>query len=116
MRWSTQWTLTNGEVVFQRDHSLHGARNLIGPANGHVVVLDNGDWLISWGRGPSLDEVVTPGRSAHRHGEVLAEELRRRQGSPVHGPRHPVAALRAGSAAGAPGGGASGQQSYVRLP
>ena len=51
--------LTNGEVVFQRDHSLHGARNLIGPANGHVVVLDNGDWLISWGRGPSLDEVVT---------------------------------------------------------
>ena len=51
--------LTNGEAVFQRDHSLHGARNLIGPANGHVVVLDNGDWLISWGRGPSLDEVVT---------------------------------------------------------
>ena len=51
--------LTNGEVVFQRDHSLHGTRNLIGPANGHVVVLDNGDWLISWGRGPSLDEVVT---------------------------------------------------------
>ena len=51
--------LTNGEVVFQRDHSLHGARNLIGPAGGHVAVLDNGDWLISWGRGPGLDEVVT---------------------------------------------------------
>ncbi len=42
--------LTNSEAVFLRDHSLHGGRDRAGTRGGHVDVLDNGDWLIGWGR------------------------------------------------------------------
>ena len=42
--------LDNGEAVFVRHHSLHGAENRLGRSSGHVDVLDNGDWLIGWGR------------------------------------------------------------------
>ena len=42
--------LDNGEAVFLRDHSPRGERNRIGQASGHVDVLGNGDWLISWGK------------------------------------------------------------------
>ena len=42
--------LENGEAVFVRDHSLHGEERRLGYAGGHVEPLDNGDWLISWGR------------------------------------------------------------------
>ena len=42
--------LENHEAVFVRDHSLRGERSHIGYANGNVDVLDNGDWLVSWGR------------------------------------------------------------------
>ncbi|MYA49425.1 MAG: hypothetical protein F4Y25_01545, partial [Chloroflexi bacterium] len=42
--------LTNGEAVFVRDHSLHGGKDRAGTRGGHVDVLDNGDWLIGWGR------------------------------------------------------------------
>ena len=42
--------LDNGEAVFVRHHSLHGAENREGRSSGHVDVLDNGDWLIGWGR------------------------------------------------------------------
>ena len=42
--------LENHEAVFVRDHSLRGTRDHIGHANGNVDVLDNGDWLVSWGR------------------------------------------------------------------
>ena len=41
--------LDNSEAVFLRDHSLRGLRNRLGHASGHVDVLGNGDWLISWG-------------------------------------------------------------------
>ena len=59
--------LTNGEAVFLRDHSLHGTEDRAGTRGGHVDVLDNGDWLIAWGRErpdqqrsqPSPDEAVT---------------------------------------------------------
>ncbi len=47
----------NGEAVFQRHHSLHGAFNRVGYASGHVEALDNGDWLISWGRTRSTIEL-----------------------------------------------------------
>ena len=40
----------NGEAVFVRDHSLRGARQYLGNSQGHVDLLANGDWLISWGR------------------------------------------------------------------
>ena len=40
----------NHEAVFVRDHSLRGTRDHLGYANGNVDMLDNGDWLVSWGR------------------------------------------------------------------
>ncbi|MDE2639850.1 MAG: aryl-sulfate sulfotransferase, partial [Chloroflexota bacterium] len=42
--------LANGEAVFVRDHSLHGTKDRAGTRGGQVEVLDNGDWLIGWGR------------------------------------------------------------------
>ena len=42
--------LDNHEAVFVRDHSLRGERSHLGYATGNVDVLDNGDWLVSWGR------------------------------------------------------------------
>ncbi len=53
----------HGEAVFVRDHSLHGTRRAVGFASGHVEPLDNGDWLISWGRTvgnlPAVDQMFT---------------------------------------------------------
>ena len=49
--------LENHEAVFVRDHSLRGERSHLGYATGNVDVLDNGDWLVSWGR--PLDVTVT---------------------------------------------------------
>ena len=52
-----------GEAVFVRDHSLHGNKEAFGYSGGQVVPMDNGDWLISWGRNlrgqPPLEETVT---------------------------------------------------------
>lgn len=42
--------LENHEAVFVRDHSLRGERKYVGYATGNVDALDNGDWLVSWGR------------------------------------------------------------------
>ena len=41
-----------GEAVFLRDHTFGGQRTRLGIAHGHVEVLNNGDWLISWGNDP----------------------------------------------------------------
>ena len=51
--------LENHEAVFVRDHSLRGERSHLGYANGNVDVLDNGDWLVSWGR-PTDGSVTIP--------------------------------------------------------
>ena len=52
-----------GEAVFVRDHSLHGNKAAYGHSSGQVLPMDNGDWLISWGRNlpdqPPLEETVT---------------------------------------------------------
>ncbi len=45
--------LENHEAVFVRDHSLRGDRAHVALANGTVDALDNGDWLVSWGRAPA---------------------------------------------------------------
>ena len=42
--------LDNHEAVFVRDHSLRGERKYVGYATGNVDALDNGHWLVSWGR------------------------------------------------------------------
>ena len=47
--------LDNHEAVFVRDHSLRGERDYLGYATGNVDALDNGDWLVSWGRTSTLD-------------------------------------------------------------
>ncbi|MCY4507170.1 MAG: cadherin domain-containing protein, partial [Acidobacteria bacterium] len=43
----------SGEAVFQRDHSLHNTKTMLGYSAGHVAPLPNGDWLISWGNSRS---------------------------------------------------------------
>ncbi len=40
----------NGEAVFVRDHSLGGLRSVLGAVGGHIEVLPDGAWLVSWGR------------------------------------------------------------------
>ena len=47
--------LDNDEAVFQRQHRLPEGR--VTGAAGHVAPLDNGDWLISWGRHPPGDRL-----------------------------------------------------------
>ena len=41
--------LEHGEAVFVRDASLGGRRDALGAIGGHLAVLDDGSWLISWG-------------------------------------------------------------------
>ena len=50
----------NGEAIFQRHHSLHGDFNRVGWSTGLVKLMDNGDWLVSWGRGKIDDDPDTP--------------------------------------------------------
>ena len=47
--------LANNEALFLRDHSLGGTKSRVGTRGGHVDVLDNGDWLVSWGRSSDAD-------------------------------------------------------------
>ena len=42
--------LTNHEAIFVRDHSLRGDRTWLAGPGGNVDYMDNGDWLVSWGR------------------------------------------------------------------
>ncbi len=47
----------HGEALFVRDHALQGTRDMLGRAQGHVAVLSDGDWLVSWGsRGRQSEE------------------------------------------------------------
>lgn len=39
-----------GSATFVRHHSLHGTFDRLGFAQGHVVLLENGNWLVGWGR------------------------------------------------------------------
>ena len=52
--------LDNNEAIFQRHHALHSAFNRVGRSSGHVEVMDNGTWLISWGGGWWDDDPDTP--------------------------------------------------------
>ena len=42
--------LEHGEAVFVRDASLGGRRDALGAVGGHLAVLEDGSWLIAWGR------------------------------------------------------------------
>ena len=56
--------LENHEAVFVRDHSLRGKREHLAYANGTVDVLDNGDWLVSWGRPLNANDPVPNNEAA----------------------------------------------------
>ena len=43
--------LEHGEAIFQRHVFLHGSMNRLSYAMGQADALDNGNWLITWGRG-----------------------------------------------------------------
>ena len=69
---------TNNEAVFVRDHSLRGTRDKSSRNQGHIEELENGDWLISWGRPPA--NTVFPGSGGshaggpqHGRGETLLQ-------------------------------------------
>jgi len=41
----------HGEAVFVRHHALGNGQDSLGFAGGHVALLPDGDWLVSWGHG-----------------------------------------------------------------
>lgn len=45
--------LETGQATFQRHHSLHGTFDRLAQRLGHVELMDNGNWLISWGDSPA---------------------------------------------------------------
>ena len=49
-RWSTRWTSTTTRRSSCATTPCGARGDHIGYANGNVDVLDNGDWLVSWGR------------------------------------------------------------------
>ncbi len=50
----------NGRATFLRHHSLHGTFDHLGRVQGHVELLDNGNWLIGWGSWWSRDDSPAP--------------------------------------------------------
>ena len=48
-----------GSATFVRHHSLHGSFNRLGYSHGHVELLENGNWLVGWGRGYFDDDPET---------------------------------------------------------
>ena len=50
----------NGEAVFVRDHCLGNDCDRFSIAQGHIHRMDNGNWLISWGRGDDRGGSVLP--------------------------------------------------------
>ena len=43
--------VANEEAIFVRDHALGNSRDRLGFAGGHVELLSDGKWLVSWGGG-----------------------------------------------------------------
>ena len=48
----------HGEAVFQRHYSYHGEFNKLAPTQGHIELLETGNWLISWGSMPVNEQVT----------------------------------------------------------
>ena len=46
--------LDKGQATFVRHHSLHGSFSMFTQYQGHVEVMDNKNWLLSWGFSPAL--------------------------------------------------------------
>ena len=52
--------LEQGEAIFQRHVFLHGSMNRLSYAMGQADALDNGNWLITWGRGARAPDPQDP--------------------------------------------------------
>lgn len=65
----------DGQAVFQRHHSLHGAFNRLGDRYGHVELLDNGNWLIGWGDAREDGPWLLPDVSITELNPATGEEL-----------------------------------------
>ena len=52
--------LDKGEATFVRHHSLHGTDNMYARSQGHIELMESGNWLVSWGRGHFDDDPHTP--------------------------------------------------------
>ena len=50
----------NNEAVYVREHSIHGQKDTVAFSAGQVELLDNGDWLVSWGRPPAGGPHASP--------------------------------------------------------
>ena len=48
----------HGEAIFQRHYSYHGEFNKLAPTQGHIELLETGNWLISWGSMPVNEQVT----------------------------------------------------------
>ena len=48
----------HGEAVFQRHYSYHGEFNELAQVQGHIELLETGNWLISWGSMPVSEKVT----------------------------------------------------------
>ncbi len=47
-----------GEAIFQRHYSYHGEFNKYARTQGHIELLETGNWLISWGNMPVREPVT----------------------------------------------------------
>ena len=48
----------HGEAIFQRHYSYHGEFNKLAPTQGHIELLETGNWLISWGSMPVNEQIT----------------------------------------------------------
>ena len=48
----------HGEAIFQRHYSYHGEFNRLAQTQGHIELLETGNWLISWGSMPVNEQVT----------------------------------------------------------
>ena len=48
----------HGEAIFQRHYSYHGEFNKLAQTQGHIELLETGNWLISWGSMPVNEQVT----------------------------------------------------------
>ncbi len=77
--------LDSGEAVFLRDHTFGGLRERRAHSSGHVEVLDNGDWLISWGAFNRHELPYTPSEIFTQVDPATGEEKFRVNGTTEHG-------------------------------
>ena len=48
----------HGEAIFQRHYSYHGEFNKHAQTQGHIELLETGNWLISWGSMPVNEQIT----------------------------------------------------------